>query len=53
MKLKSLRQVLGDGGMRGVTTEQAGVADISMLYDPSLSLAENMARILGKKKNKQ
>jgi len=24
-----------------------------MLYDPSLSLAENMARILGKKKNEQ
>ena len=41
------------GGMRGVATEQAGVADISMLYDPSLSLAENMARILGKKKNEQ
>jgi hypothetical protein len=41
------------GGMRGVATEQAGVADISMLYDPSLSFAENMARILGKKKNEQ
>ena len=41
------------GGMRGVATEQAGVADIAMLYDPSLSLAENMARILGKKKNEQ
>ena len=41
------------GGMRGVATEQAGVADITMLYDPSLSLAENMARILGKKKNEQ
>ena len=39
--------------MRGVATEQAGVADISMLYDPSLSFAENMARILGKKKNEQ
>lgn len=38
------------GGMRGVATEQAGVADITMLYDPSLSLAENMARILGKNK---
>jgi hypothetical protein len=37
------------GGMRGVATEQAGVADITMLYDPSLSLAENMARILSKK----
>ena len=24
-----------------------------MLYDPSLSLAENMARILGKKKSEQ
>ena len=41
------------GGMRGVATEQAGVADIAMLYDPSLSLAENMARILGKQKNEQ
>ena len=41
------------GGMRGVATEQAGVADITMLYDPSLSLAENMARILGKQKNEQ
>ena len=41
------------GGMRGVATEQAGVADITMLYDPSLSLAENMERILGKKKNAQ
>ena len=41
------------GGMRGVATEQAGVADIAMLYDPSLSLAENMARMLGKKKNEQ
>ena len=41
------------GGIRGVATEQAGVADITMLYDPSLSLAENMARILGKKKNEQ
>jgi hypothetical protein len=41
------------GGMRGVATEQAGVADITMLYDPSLSLAENMARMLGKKKNEQ
>ena len=41
------------GGMRGVATEQAGVADIAMLYDPSLSLAENMARILSKKKNEQ
>jgi hypothetical protein len=40
----------GSGGMRGVATEQAGVADIAMLYDPSLSLAENMARILGKDK---
>jgi hypothetical protein len=40
-------------GVRGMATEQAGVADISMLYDPSLSLAENMARILGKGKNKQ
>jgi len=38
------------GGMRGVATEQAGVADITMLYDPSLSLAENMARMLGKNK---
>ena len=38
------------GGMRGVATEQAGVADITMLYDPSLSLAENMSRILGKNK---
>ena len=41
------------GGIRGMATEQAGVADIAMLYDPSLSLAENMARILGKGKNKQ
>ena len=39
--------------MRGVATEQAGVADIAILYDPSLSLAENMERILGKKKNEQ
>lgn len=41
------------GGIRGVATEKAGVADIAMLYDPSLSLAENMARILGKDRNKQ
>ena len=38
------------GGMRGVATEQAGVADIAVLYDPSLSLAENMKRLLGKNK---
>ena len=50
---QELADLLGGGGMRGVATEQAGVADISMLYDPSLSLAENMARILGKKKNAQ
>jgi hypothetical protein len=50
---QELADLLGGGGMRGVATEQAGVADISMLYDPSLSLAENMARILGKKKNEQ
>jgi hypothetical protein len=43
----------GGSGMRGVATEKAGVADIAMLYDPSLSLAENMTRILGKKKNEQ
>jgi hypothetical protein len=36
--------------MRGVTTEQAGVADISNMYDPSLSFAENMERVLGKTK---
>ena len=41
------------GGIRGMATEQAGVADIAMLYDPSLSLAENMARMLGKDRNKQ
>ena len=41
------------GGVRGVSTEKAGVADIAILYDPSLSLAENMALMLGKKKNKQ
>ena len=41
------------GGMRGVATEQAGVADITLMYDPSLSFAENMERMLGKKKNKQ
>jgi len=40
-------------GMRGVATEKAGVADIAALYDPSLSLAENMARMLGKKKSEQ
>jgi len=50
---QELADLLGGGGMRGVATEQAGVADISMLYDPSLSFAENMARILGKKKNEQ
>jgi hypothetical protein len=38
------------GGMRGVATEQAGVADISNMYDPSLSFAENMERVLGKTK---
>ena len=36
--------------MRGVATEQAGVADISNMYDPSLSFAENMERVLGKTK---
>ena len=41
------------GGVRGVSTEKAGVADIAILYDPSLSLAENMARMLGKKKSEQ
>jgi hypothetical protein len=49
---QALADILG-GGMRGVATEQAGVADIAVLYDPSLSLAENMARILGKDKNEQ
>lgn len=38
------------GGMRGVATEKAGVADIAILYDPSLSFAENMERMLGKTK---
>jgi hypothetical protein len=50
---QELADLLGGGGMRGVATEQAGVADIAMLYDPSLSFAENMARILNKKKNEQ
>ena len=50
---QELADLLGGGGMRGVATEQAGVADIAILYDPSLSLAENMARILGRKKNEQ
>ena len=50
---QELADLLGGGGMRGMTVEKAGVADITMLYDPSLSLAENMARILGKKKNEQ
>jgi len=49
---EELASLLGQG-MRGVATEQAGVADIAMLYDPSLSFAENMARILGKQKNEQ
>ena len=51
--LGSDRVTTTGGGMRGVATEQAGVADIAMLYDPSLSLAENMKRILGKQKNAQ
>ena len=50
---QELADLLGGGGMRGVATEQAGVADIANLYDPSLSFAENMERMLGKKKNKQ
>jgi len=37
-------------GIRGVSTEKAGVADIAILYDPSLSFAENMERMLGKTK---
>jgi hypothetical protein len=50
---QELADLLGGGGMRGVATEQAGVADITLMYDPSLSFAENMERMLGKKKNKQ
>ena len=40
----------GGGGMRGVSTEKAGLADITNMYDPSLSLAENMARLMGTSK---
>ena len=36
--------------MRSVSTEQAGVADITITYDPSLSFAENMQRMLSKTK---
>ena len=36
-------------GMSAVKTEKAGLADITNTYDPSLSLAENMALMLGTK----
>ena len=39
------------GGMRGVSVEKAGLADIINAYDPSLSLAENMQRLLGTPEN--
>ena len=35
--------------MSAVKTEKAGLADITNTYDPSLSLAENMALMLGTK----
>jgi len=37
-----LASLLGQG-VRGVTTEKAGLAEISSFYDPSLSLEENLA----------
>jgi hypothetical protein len=46
---EELASLLGQG-IRSVRTEQAGVADITITYDPSLSLAENMQRMLGKTK---
>ena len=47
---QELADLLGGGGMRGMTVEKAGVADIANMYDPSLSFAENMERLLGKTK---
>ena len=35
--------------MRTISTEKAGVADIAALYNPALSLAENMAILRGGK----
>jgi hypothetical protein len=46
---EELASLLGQG-MRSVSTEQAGVADIAITYDPSLSFAENMQRMLSKTK---
>jgi len=42
-------QIIGQGGMRTISTEKAGVADIAALYNPALSLAENMAILRGGK----
>ena len=33
--------------MRTISTEKAGLAEINALYDPTLSLAENMALLRG------
>jgi hypothetical protein len=40
-------QIIGQGGMESVSTEKAGVADITAQYNPALSLAENMAILRG------
>ena len=41
------QQIIGQGGMESVSTEKAGLAEINALYNPALSLAENMAILRG------
>ena len=36
-------QIISQGSMETISTKKAGVADITALYNPALSLAENMA----------
>ena len=40
-------QIISQGGMDTVSTEKAGLAYINALYNPALSLAENMALLRG------
>ena len=40
-------QIIGQGGMESISTEKAGLAEINALYNPALSLAENMALLRG------
>ena len=42
-------QIISQGGMETISTKKAGVADITALYNPALSLAENIALLKGGK----